>query len=124
MTTPRATTIIEADLPEAASFSSWKERLLMAPVAKFWSTHRIASTSLALCALEIIIVWGAVAFVQLQGQHAVLVTLASIAWLCGGVTSIMSAIAALIIDPRREIGAMVMIVAVVAFLICGLPFLV
>lgn len=92
--------------------------------ATFRSKHRLASVSLSLCILELVIVWGAVAVVRSSGQHLALLRLMAIAWIGGGLVSIVSAAAAIVVDPRREIGVVALIAAVVTWLICGLPMLV
>jgi hypothetical protein len=95
----------------------------MTVVAKSWSRHKMASTSLVLCLVEFIIVLGAVV-VQSPPQHTTLVRMASIAWLVGSVASIVCAVVAIIVEPRREIGLLSLIVAVAIFLVCGLQMLV
>ena len=91
---------------------------------RFWSKHKMASISLALSILELVIVWGTVAVVRSFGQQLTLLRLMAIAWIGGGLASIVSAVAAIVVDPRREIGVLALIVAVAVFLICGLPMLV
>jgi hypothetical protein len=84
----------------------------------------MASTSLAFCVLEIIIVWGTVAAVQSPGQHANLFRQASIAWILGSAGSIVFAIAAIIFDAHRGVGLMSLMAAVATFIICGIPMIV
>jgi hypothetical protein len=96
----------------------------MISLAKFCTQHKMASISLAICVFEIMTIWGGVLVVHLSGQNATLFRLTSAVWLCGGLTSVVSAIAALIVDARRELGVMSLAVAVVAFIVCGLPMMV
>jgi hypothetical protein len=83
----------------------------------------MASISLALCILELVIVWGAVVVVRSSGQQIALLRLMAVAWIGGGLTSILCAIAAIVVDSRREIGVLALIASGVVFLICGLPML-
>jgi hypothetical protein len=96
----------------------------MNSIARFCSQHKMAATSLAICLLELLIVWGVVVAVQVSGQQPTLVRLASAAWVCGGLISVISAIAALIVDKRRGIGGISLAVALVTFIACGLPMMV
>jgi hypothetical protein len=96
----------------------------MTSIRSFCSQHKTAAVSLACCFLEVLIVWGVVAAVQATGRQPHLVKLASAAWLFGGLLSIVFSIAALIVDRRREVGAASLVVALVSFLVCGLPMMV
>lgn len=96
----------------------------MISITRFCSQHKMAAISLATCLLELLIVWGVVIIVQLSGQQLALLRLASGAWVCGGLVSIICAIAALIIETRRGIGALSLAVAIVMFIVCGLPMMV
>jgi hypothetical protein len=62
--------------------------------ALIWSKHKSASISLAFCILELVIVWGAVAVARSSGQQIALLRLMAIAWIGGGLVSIVSAVAA------------------------------
>jgi hypothetical protein len=96
----------------------------MTSVADFCSQHKTASISLAICLLELLIVWGVVVVVQTSGQQAALVRFASAAWVGGSLLSIVFAIAALLVDKRRVIGGISLGVALVTFIVCGLPMMV
>jgi hypothetical protein len=90
----------------------------------FISQHNLASISLAVCLFEVVIIWGGVVVVQISGQHPAIFRFTSAVWLCGGLVSIVSAIAALIVDARREVGVVSLAVAVALFIACGLPMMV
>jgi hypothetical protein len=96
----------------------------MTSISSFCVQHRTAAISLAFCFLEVVIVWGVVAAVQATGQQPHLVRLASAAWLFGGLLSIGFSIAALIVDRRRGVGVASLVVALLSFLVCGLPMMV
>lgn len=93
-------------------------------IVQQWSKHKVATVSIALATLEIVIVWGAVVIAIGTKQHATLLTIASFAWILGGLGSFTSAVASLVIDQKRQMGLLSLIISVVAFLICGLPMLV
>jgi hypothetical protein len=97
---------------------------MISKVKSFFSEHKLASISLAVCLFEIVIIWGGVVVVQTSGQHPALFRFTSAVWLCGGVASVVSAIAALIVDARREVGVVSLVVAVAVFIACGLPMMV
>lgn len=96
----------------------------MTSFARLCSQHKMAAISLVTCLLELLVVWGVVMVVRLSVQQPALVKLASGAWVCGGLVSIICAIAALIVETRRGIGALTLAVAIVVFIVCGLPMMV
>jgi len=94
---------------------------------KFLSKHKTASVSITISILEMVVVWGVVAIVQfIPQQHtpSKLVSITSTAWILGSVSSIVLAAATIIVDSRREIGVLTLILALAVFIICGLPMLV
>jgi hypothetical protein len=85
--------------------------------------HKLASISLAFCALQIVIIWGAVAFVHSPGEHTVLLRVTSAAWILGSLTSVVFATLTIILDSPRRIGVLALVLALAAFVLCGLPLL-
>ena len=96
----------------------------MTIVQKLWPSHKVAAVSLALAMLEVAIVWGAVAIAFVIRQPIPLSKITTSAWILGSLGSFVSAIVALIIDQRREVGLLSLIISVGAFFICGLPMVV
>jgi hypothetical protein len=96
----------------------------MTSIASFCSQHKTAAISLAICLLELLIVWGVVVVVQTSGRQAGLVRLASAAWVCGSLASVVLAVATLFVDKRRGVGAACLAVSLVTFIACGLPMMV
>jgi hypothetical protein len=96
----------------------------MTSISSFCAQHKTAAISLACCLLEVVVVWGVVAAVQATGQHPHLVRLASAAWLIGGLLSIGFSIGALIVDRHRGVGVASLAVALLSFVVCGLPMMV
>jgi hypothetical protein len=91
--------------------------------AKWWSKRGFACTSLALSLAEIVIMWGAAAIVQTseQQQHMRLIrNVVDDTWILGGLSSLGFAVAGLVADSHRMTAFVAVIVAIVAFSICGL----
>lgn len=84
----------------------------------------MATISLICSALEIVLIWGAAVAAPSNGQNAVLLRVMSLIWIVASLAAIVSAIIALVVDSLRPIGALSLIVALAAFVICGLPLLV
>lgn len=83
----------------------------------------MAAISLTCSILEIVLVWGIAAVAPASGPQDVLVKVISLTWIFGSLGAITSAIVALVVDRRRQLGALSLIVALAAFLICGLQML-
>lgn len=93
-------------------------------VSHLWSEHRIAVVSLAIGALEVIVVFCAAVLIHLIGHRAALFGLAGVAWICGSITTIILAIAAIRIDADRRVGVIALIISLFIFLFCGLQMMV
>ena len=91
---------------------------------RLWPRHKMATISLICSVLEIVLVWGAAAAAPASGQHAVLLKVISLTWILASMGAITFAIIALVIDRRRQMAALSLMVAFAAFVICGLQMLV
>lgn len=94
--------------------------------ANFWSRSKFGCISLVLSLAEIGIIWSPLALVWTSGKHLtpLVVTVSSTTWLLGGLVSFGFAVAGLVTDSNRVAALIAVIVAVVTFLVCGLPMLV
>jgi hypothetical protein len=59
----------------------------------------------------------------LSGPNRTVFQFTSGLWVFGGPASILSAVTALIVDGRRELGILSLMLAVITFLTCGLPMI-
>jgi hypothetical protein len=74
---------------------------------------------------EMVIIWGVAALVLRSGQHMPLVRKVNdITWFVGGLGSFGFAVAGLVADAQRLTAFVAALVAILAFFICGIQFLV
>jgi hypothetical protein len=94
---------------------------MKASIMKFASS-KLACISLAFSALEVMIVWGPVALVNAAHKPdiASIMKLTSMAWLLGGLGSVVFGIVALVVDEDRTPGLAALGLGVLAFFFCGL----
>jgi hypothetical protein len=100
---------------------------VMVASTSWWSKRKFGCISLAMSLVETIIVYGGVVLVQTSKQpHAppFVVSVASTAWLVGGLGSFGFAVAGLVADSRRTTAIVAMIATIAAFFVCGLQMLV
>jgi hypothetical protein len=93
--------------------------------AIWWSKRRFGCISLALSSAEIIIIWGAIGLFQMPGEHNALIfsKVTSITLLAGMLGSFGFAVAGLVSDSHRPTAFVAIVMAGVAFFICGVPLL-
>jgi hypothetical protein len=95
--------------------------------ANWWSKRKFGCISLAISLAETFIVYGGVLLVQTSKHpHAppLIVSVASTAWLLGGLGSLGFAVAGLVADSHRMMAFIAVIVTVATFLVCGSQMLV
>src|ERR1700722_3814479 len=98
----------------------------MKNIANWWKPRRFGCISLAMSLAEIASVVAAVAVVQSSNRHDIvrIHSLASGAWLLGGIGSLGFAVAGLVADANRLTAFLASIFTVLAFVTCGTTFLV
>jgi hypothetical protein len=90
-----------------------------------WKAHRLAYSSFAICALEMLIFVSAILLVRTQFDHPILRKKATgIAWLFGTPAAVLFAIAGLFRDSRRGVAVLALIVAFICGLFCTLQMFV
>ena len=84
-------------------------------------TSKLACTSVAFSAIEMIVIWGDVALMNAvpKADVALISKVAPAAWLLGGLGSVVFGIVALFIDDDRAPGAAAVGFGVVVFFVCG-----
>ncbi len=95
--------------------------------ANWWSKSKFGCISLAISLAETFIVYGGVVLVLTSKQpHAppLIVSVASTAWLLGGLGSFGFAVAGFVADSHRMTAFVALIVTIATFLVCGLQMLV
>lgn len=95
--------------------------------ASWWSKRKFGCISLAISLAETFIVYGGVLLVQTSKQpHAppLIVSVASTAWLVGGLGSFGFAVAGLVADSHRMAALIALVLTIVTFVVCGLQMLV
>jgi hypothetical protein len=99
---------------------------MTAKTATWWSKRGFACISLAVSLAEILIIGGALVLVQTSKQPPtpLIVRLTDTTWLIGGLGSFGFAVAGLVADSDRRTAFFALIVAIVAWLICGVPLMV
>jgi hypothetical protein len=103
--------------------------------AHWWSGRILACISLAISLSQLLIIGGAIALVQMAlvqtspspapGERgAPIYRIAAVAWLIGGLGSVVFALTGLAFDSRRMTALAALIVAILTILICGTQMLV
>lgn len=102
----------------------------MTPTAKpetLWSKRGFGCVSMGVSAIEIFVMWGTAALVQISKEpHAssLQLNIVGITYLVGGLGSFGFAIAGLFADSHRATAFIGLLAAVITFLVCGLLMLV
>jgi hypothetical protein len=100
---------------------------MAAQTATWWSKRKFGCISLALSLAEMLIIYGAAVLVHTSTQpHAspLILRVASITWLVGGLGSLGFAVAGLSADSHRMTAFIALIVTIATFMVCGLQMLV
>ena len=94
--------------------------------AEGWAARRFGSISLALSLAEIAAIGAAILVVQSSSHHDItrIQSVASGAWLLGGIGSLGFAVAGLVADAERFTAFLGIILTVLTFVVCGTQFLV
>jgi len=94
--------------------------------AEWWVARRFGCISLLLSFGEISAIGTAILFVQSSSHHdfTKVQSLASDAWLLGGIGSLGFAVAGLVADAKRFTAILAIVLTVLTFVICGTQFLV
>ncbi len=96
-------------------------------MGNWWSKRRFGLISLALSLTELLIIYGAVAWILVSNpQHTPpsIRSLASSAWLIGGLGSLGFAVAGLVADSHRLVSLIAVVVTILIFFVCGFQMLV
>jgi hypothetical protein len=87
--------------------------------------EKLPAVSLILAFVEVTFIWGLFVLDHTSPPLSPLtVRLAAAIWIFGGLGSIVCAICAMTVKPRPRLAPVALAVAIVAYLICGLPMLV
>jgi hypothetical protein len=88
-----------------------------------WETRKFGCVSLMLSAIEILVVWGGVALskTSIRWDWNLVRHVLEATYLIGALGSVTFAVVGLAMDNRRTVALLAVIVALVAFVICGLP---
>ncbi|HYV72825.1 MAG TPA: hypothetical protein VFB24_01075 [Candidatus Binatia bacterium] len=94
--------------------------------AEWWAARRFGCISLALSLAEIAAIGVAILVVQSSSHHDIrkIQSVASDAWLLGGIGSLGFAVAGLVADAERFTAFLGIILTVLTFVVCGTQFLV
>ena len=91
-----------------------------------WEVRKFGCISFILSALEILVVWGGVALssTSLQWDWSLVRRVMEATYLVGALGAAAFAVVGLFMDARRMAALLALIVAVVSFVVCGLPLLI
>ncbi|HTZ83316.1 MAG TPA: hypothetical protein VMB66_09010 [Candidatus Acidoferrales bacterium] len=94
--------------------------------AEWWVARRFGCISLLLSLGEIAAIGTAILFVRSSSHHDItkVQSLASDAWLLGGIGSLGFAVAGLVADAKRFTAILAIVLTVLTFVVCGTQFLV
>ncbi|HKO14022.1 MAG TPA: hypothetical protein VJV22_18785 [Acidobacteriaceae bacterium] len=89
-----------------------------------WRTCRsLAWFSLIISFIEIIVVWATATYLYANGPNTSVYRVTEAAWVLGTPLSIIASVVAVLNQRHRRIGMIALIVAIISFLVCGLPMI-
>jgi hypothetical protein len=94
--------------------------------AEWWAARGFGCISLAMSLAEMAAIGAAILVVQSSSHHDItrIQSVASDAWLLGGIGSLGFAVAGLVADAKRLTAFLAIILTVLTFVVCGTQFLV